>query len=55
MDTGQLASAPEAESVTGRYFANRKLKTSNKASYDTAAAARLWQISAELTGLDTEA
>jgi retinol dehydrogenase 14 len=48
-----LASAPEAEGVTGRYFANRKPKTSGKASYDTAAAARLWQISADLTGLNT--
>ena len=48
-----LASAPEAEGVTGRYFANRKPTTSSKASYDTAAAARLWQISADLTGLST--
>jgi len=48
-----LASAPEAEGVTGRYFANRKPKTSSKDSYDTAAAARLWQISADLTGLNT--
>ena len=48
-----LASAPEAKGVTGRYFANRKPKTSSKASYDTAAAARLWQISADLTGLNT--
>ena len=36
---------------TGRYFANRKPKTSAKASYDTAAAARLWEISADLVGL----
>lgn len=48
-----LASAPEAESVTGRYFVNCKPKTSNKAAYDTAAAARLWQISADLVGLTT--
>ena len=48
-----LPSAPEAEGVTGRHFANRKPKTSSKASYDTAAAARLWQISADLTGLNT--
>ena len=48
-----LASAPEAEGVTGRYFASRKPETSSKASYDTAAAARLWQISADLTGLNT--
>jgi retinol dehydrogenase 14 len=46
-----LASSPEVEGVTGGYFANRKPKTSSKASYDTAAAARLWQASAALTGL----
>jgi NAD(P)-dependent dehydrogenase (short-subunit alcohol dehydrogenase family) len=45
-----LASAPELERVTGRYFANRKPKRSAKASYDQATAARLWQASAELTG-----
>jgi NAD(P)-dependent dehydrogenase (short-subunit alcohol dehydrogenase family) len=46
-----LASSPEAEGVTGQYFAGRKPKTSSKASYDTAAAARLWQASAALTGM----
>jgi NAD(P)-dependent dehydrogenase (short-subunit alcohol dehydrogenase family) len=46
-----LASSPEVEGVTGQYFANRKPKTSNKASYDTAAAARLWHASASLAGL----
>jgi NAD(P)-dependent dehydrogenase (short-subunit alcohol dehydrogenase family) len=44
-----LASAPDAEGITGQYFANRKPKTTNKASYDAAAATRLWQISATLT------
>jgi retinol dehydrogenase-14 len=42
------ASAPEAEGVTGQFFANRKPKTSSKASYNTAATTRLWQISADL-------
>jgi NAD(P)-dependent dehydrogenase (short-subunit alcohol dehydrogenase family) len=46
-----LASSPEVDGVTGAYFANRKPKTSSKASYDSAAAARLWQVSAELTGM----
>jgi retinol dehydrogenase 14 len=50
-----LASAPELERVTGRYFANRKPKRSAKASYDQATAARLWQASAELVGLHTSA
>ena len=45
-----LASSPEVEGVTGRYYANRKPRTSSKASYDTTAAARLWQASAGLTG-----
>jgi retinol dehydrogenase-14 len=46
-----LACSPEAEGVTGRYYANRKPQTSSKASYGTTAAARLWQVSAGLTGL----
>jgi retinol dehydrogenase 14 len=46
-----LASSPDVEGVTGRYFASRKPKTSNKSSYDTAAAARLWQASADLVDL----
>jgi retinol dehydrogenase-14 len=46
-----LASSPEVEGITGRYFVNRKPKTSSKASYDTAAAARLWQVSADLTDI----
>jgi retinol dehydrogenase 14 len=46
-----LASSAQVEGVTGRYFADRKPKTSTKASYDTAAAARLWTVSADLVGL----
>ena len=46
-----LASAPEVDGVSGRYFANRKPKQSNKASYDTPAQARLWLVSADLVGL----
>jgi NAD(P)-dependent dehydrogenase (short-subunit alcohol dehydrogenase family) len=46
-----LASSPEAEGITGQYFAHRKPKASSQASYDTVAAARLWQASATLTGL----
>ena len=37
-----LASSPEVEGITGRYFVNRKRKTSSDAAYDTTAAARLW-------------
>jgi hypothetical protein len=46
-----VASAPDLEQVTGRYFASSKPKRSSEASYDQAAAARLWQVSAELVGL----
>ena len=45
-----LAPHPRPRGVTSRYFANRKRKTFNKASYDTTAAARLGQADAGLTG-----
>jgi NAD(P)-dependent dehydrogenase (short-subunit alcohol dehydrogenase family) len=48
-----LASAPELEQVTGRYFANRHAKKSSEPSYDQASAAQLWQVSADLVGLTT--
>jgi NAD(P)-dependent dehydrogenase (short-subunit alcohol dehydrogenase family) len=50
-----LACSPQVEGVTGRYFANRKPRTSGKASYDTTAAARLWQASAGLAGMTATA
>ena len=50
-----LASAPHLEQVTGRYFANSKLKRSSKLSYDEATAAKLWQVSGDLVGLTTAA
>src|SRR5579864_2548493 len=43
-----LASSPEVEGATGTYFAGRKPKASSPASRDTAAAARLWQVSLDL-------
>jgi retinol dehydrogenase-14 len=46
-----LASSPDVEGVSGRYFANGRPKESNKLSYDADAAARLWRVSAELVGL----
>ena len=41
--------------ITGRYFVNRKPKTSSKVSYDTVAATLLWQASAELVGMTATA
>ena len=46
-----LASAPDLEQVTGRYFVNSQPKRSSKPSYDEATAARLWQVSSDLVGL----
>jgi retinol dehydrogenase 14 len=46
-----VASAPELEHVTGRYFADGKPKKSAKRSYDEASAARLWHVSADAVGL----
>jgi retinol dehydrogenase-14 len=45
-----VASAPDLEQVTARYFANSKPRRSCKRSYDEATAARLWQVSADLVG-----
>ena len=49
-----LASSPEVAGVTGVYFANRRPKQSAKASYDRDLALRLWEVSAELTGVSEE-
>ena len=50
-----LASSPEVEGVTGTFFNNKGVATkSSPPSYDEAAAGRLWQISADLTHLDTK-
>ena len=49
-----LASSPELETVTGRYFFQEQEVPSSSASYDEDAARRLWQLSAEMTGLAAE-
>jgi NAD(P)-dependent dehydrogenase (short-subunit alcohol dehydrogenase family) len=46
-----LASSPEVEGVTGKYFEDMKEVPSSPASLDVEAARRLWDVSAELTGL----
>jgi len=50
-----LATSPEVEGISGRYFANRRPVRSSGASYDRDAARRLWQVSEQLTGLATGA
>ena len=49
-----LASSPEVEGITGQYFVKQKAVQSSQASYDKSAARRLWQVSAELTGLPVD-
>jgi retinol dehydrogenase-14 len=46
-----LASSPEVEGITGKYFADREAVQSSPLSYDEEAAQRLWQISEDLTRL----
>jgi NAD(P)-dependent dehydrogenase (short-subunit alcohol dehydrogenase family) len=50
-----MAAAPEIEGVSGKYFTKRQAVQSSDASYDEAAARRLWDISEELTGLRVRA
>jgi NAD(P)-dependent dehydrogenase (short-subunit alcohol dehydrogenase family) len=46
-----LASSPEVEDVTGKYFVNCKAVKSSPVSYDVERARRLWDVSAKMTGL----
>lgn len=50
-----LASSPEVEDVTGKYFNDSKQKASNRASMDEAKWQRLWEISEVLTGIKVPA
>ncbi len=49
-----LASSLDVEGKTGGYYVNRRLRTPSGAARDPAMARRLWEISADLSGL-TEA
>jgi NAD(P)-dependent dehydrogenase (short-subunit alcohol dehydrogenase family) len=46
-----LASSPEVESVTGKYFERKQPIASSQASHDEAVAGRLWEVSERLAGL----
>jgi NAD(P)-dependent dehydrogenase (short-subunit alcohol dehydrogenase family) len=50
-----LATSPEVGEVSGRYFANTREARCSRAASDAEAARRLWQVSAELTGIGSEA
>ena len=47
-----LAGSAEVEGVTGRFFEKSREVRSSPFSYDRAVAERLWQVSAEMIGLD---
>lgn len=46
-----VATSPELEGVTGKYFENSKEKKSSEASHDQKIAERLWEASAKLTNM----
>lgn len=46
------AAAPEMEGVTGQYLVDREARASSRRSNDEDLARRLWDVSAQLTGLD---
>lgn len=46
-----LASSPEVENITGKYFVKKKARNSSNASHSKDVASRLWQVSLELTRL----
>jgi retinol dehydrogenase 14 len=49
-----LASSPEVEGLSGRYFIKKAESRSSDVSYDERLARRLWEMSAELTNLPTK-
>lgn len=50
-----LASSPEVEGVTGKYFADCRETPSSPASYDEPSQRRLWGVSEEMCGLKAAA
>ena len=46
-----LASSPEVEGVSGKYWTNRKAIPSTTESYDEESQKRLWSVSAQMTGV----
>lgn len=48
-----LATSPDVEGVTGEYFARCRQQKSSEASHSEEAARRLWEVSEELTALNS--
>lgn len=49
-----LASSPEVENITGKYYINKQPKESSEESYNLENAKKLWKICTELTGLNIQ-
>ena len=49
-----LASSPEVEGVTGKYFVDKEAVRSAPVSYDRESQERLWKLSARMTGIAAE-
>src|ERR1051325_9742402 len=47
-----LAASPDVESVNGKYFVKKAVAKSSESSYNKEVARRLWDVSAQLTGLN---
>jgi short-subunit dehydrogenase len=47
-----LASSPDVEGITGKYWAKKEQSKSSEESNDLECAEKLWKISTELTGLN---
>ena len=45
-----LASSPDVDGITGQYFYKCRVVSPSKAALDDDAAARLWDVSAEMCG-----
>jgi NAD(P)-dependent dehydrogenase (short-subunit alcohol dehydrogenase family) len=46
-----LATSPDVEGVTGKYYYQKKPLPSSKRSYDKEMAKRLWELSEKMTGI----
>jgi hypothetical protein len=45
-----LASSPDVETVTGKYFVREREVASDPVSYDESIAKKLWDVSEKMTG-----
>jgi hypothetical protein len=46
-----LATSPDVNEITGKYFVDHTAVSTDPITYDTAIAHRLWEVSSELVGI----